>query len=200
MQINPHFLFNSLNAVCVLVNKNERASAVEMITKISSFFRRTLEGTDEQWVTLESELGMVTEYLAIAQFRFGERLRIRQACEAAARVLKVPSMLLQPLVENAVVHGIAERPGACELEVRCSCSGGRLSIRISDDGVGSRPRGDPAFKEGIGLRNVRQRLEQLYGADHSFLFESEPGVGTRVTIDIPAHAGAAAGAAREAAA
>jgi two-component system LytT family sensor kinase len=186
MQINPHFMFNSLNAVCVLVNKNERESAVEMINKMSSFLRRTLDCSGEQWVTLDAELGMAAEYLAIAKFRFGERLRIRQECEPAALALKIPSMLLQPLVENAVVHGIAEHPGVCELEVRCALRGDRLSIRVSDDGAGSPPRSDPAFKEGIGLRNVRQRLEQLYGADHSFVFESEPGRGARVTIDVPA--------------
>jgi hypothetical protein len=188
MQINPHFLFNSLNAVCVLVKKDERETAVEMINKMSSFFRRTLEGGGEQWVTLDAELGMVAEYLAIAKFRFGERFRIRHECEPAARSVKIPSMLLQPLVENAVVHGVAEHPGVCELEVRCALRGDRLSIRISDDGAGSPPRSDPKFKEGIGLRNVRQRLEQLYGADQSFVFDSEPGRGARVTIDIPAAA------------
>jgi two-component system, LytTR family, sensor kinase len=186
MQINPHFLFNSLNAVCVLVKKNERESAIEMISKMSNFFRRTLEGGGEQWVSLEAELGMVAEYLAIAKFRFGERLRIRQECEPAARAVKIPSMLLQPLVENAVVHGVAERPGACELTVHCAVRGDRLSIEVSDDGAGSPPLGDPKFKEGIGLRNVRQRLEQLYGADHSFVFDSAPGRGARVTIDVPA--------------
>jgi signal transduction histidine kinase len=185
MQINPHFMFNSLNAVCVLVNKNERESAVEMINKMSGFLRRTLDGDGEQWVTLDSELGMTAEYLGIARFRFGERLRIRQDCDAAARDIKVPSMLLQPLVENAVVHGVAEHPGVCELVVRCALRGNRLSIEVSDDGAGSPPRSDPRFKEGIGLRNVRQRLEQLYGADHSFTFDSEPGKGARVTIDIP---------------
>lgn len=186
MQINPHFMFNSLNAVSVLVNKNERAAAVEMINKMSSFFRRTLDGGSEQWVPLDTELAMVGEYLAIARFRFGERLRIRQECDPAARAVKVPSMLLQPLVENAVVHGVAEHPGVCQLDVRCTLRGGRLAISISDDGAGSPPQDDPQFKEGIGLRNVRQRLEQLYGSDHSFTFDSAPGRGARVTIEVPA--------------
>ena len=95
-------------------------------------------------------------------------------------------MLLQPLVENAVVHGVAEHPGACELTVRCALRGDRLTIEISDDGAGSPPRSDPRFKEGVGLRNVRQRLEQLYGPDHSFEFSSAPGRGARVTIEVPA--------------
>ena len=186
MQINPHFLFNSLNAVCVLINKNEPKSAIEMIKQMSSFFRRTLEGIGEQWVTLERELEAVAEYLAIAKFRFGDRLVIRQECDTGARALRVPSMLLQPLVENAVVHGIAEKPGACELVVRCERIGDRLLIRVIDDGVGNGSRGDPRFKEGIGLRNVRQRLEQLYGSDFAFHFDSELGLGTRVTVDVPA--------------
>jgi hypothetical protein len=185
MQINPHFLFNSLNAVSVLVKKNERESAIEMIGKMSNFFRRTLDGGAEQWVTLEAELGMVAEYLAIAQFRFGDRLHIVHECDPAARAVQVPSMLLQPLVENAVVHGVAEHPGVCELSVRGARRGERLSIAISDDGAGSLPRSDPGFKEGIGLRNVRQRLEQLYGVDHVFVFDSAPGRGARVTIEVP---------------
>jgi two-component system, LytTR family, sensor kinase len=188
MQINPHFLFNSLNAVCVLVKKQENDTAIEMITKMSSFLRRTLDANSDQWVTLDAELGMVAEYLAIAKFRFGDRLRIRQECEPAARAVKIPSMLLQPLVENAVVHGVAEHPGGCELTVRCALHEGRLSIRVVDDGAGCPPVGDPKFKEGIGLRNVRQRLEQLYGAAHSFRFDSAPGRGASVLIDVPAAA------------
>lgn len=188
MQINPHFLFNSLNAVCVLVRKKEHDAAIEMITKMSSFFRRTLDDSGEQWATLDAELRMVSEYLTIAQFRFGERLSIRQHCDDAARALAIPAMLLQPLVENAVVHGVAEHPGECELIVSCKLRNGRLSILVVDDGAGSPPRGDPRFREGVGLRNVRQRLEQLYGDDHSFVFDSAPGRGARVVIDVPARA------------
>jgi len=195
MQINPHVLFNALNAVCVLVKKGEQESAIEMIRRLSGFFRRTLDGA-EQWVTLERELSMVTDYLAIAQYRFGERLSIRHRCEPAARGLAIPSMLLQPLVENAVVHGIAEHAGTCELEVSCTIRDERLLIRVSDNGAGSVPYGDARFKEGIGLRNVRQRLLQLYKEDHSFVFDSAPGLGARVTIEIPAFARAPA--AREA--
>jgi two-component system LytT family sensor kinase len=185
MQINPHFLFNSLNAVAVLVRKNEPERAVETINRIASFFRRTLEGTGEQWVPLERELEMAAEYLAIAKVRYGDRLEVIEDCEHAMKSVPVPAMLLQPLIENAVTHGIAEKPGACGLAVRCRRSHDRLVIEISDDGAGSALRDDPRLKEGVGLTNVRLRLQQLYGDDHAFSIESRPGHGTRVTIAVP---------------
>jgi two-component system, LytTR family, sensor kinase len=185
MQINPHFLFNSLNAVAVLVQMNESQRAVETINRIASFFRRTLDGTCDQWVPLERELAMATEYLAIAKVRYGDRLNVIEECEHEMKSVPVPAMLLQPLIENAVVHGIAERPGRCALAVRCRGSHEQLVIEISDDGAGSALRDDPRFREGTGLTNVRLRLQQLYGDNHAFAIESRPGHGTRVTIVVP---------------
>lgn len=184
MQINPHFLFNSLNAVTVLIQKNEPGRAVETINRIASFFRRTLDGTSDQWVPLARELDMIDEYLGIAKVRFGERLRIVAECEHDAKSVQVPAMLLQPLIENAVIHGIAEKPGPCSLSVLCRRLQDRLSIEINDDGAGCM-HGDPRFKEGTGLSNVRLRLQQLYGDDHTFTLDSRPGHGTRVTIVVP---------------
>jgi two-component system, LytTR family, sensor kinase len=185
MQINPHFLFNSLNAVAVLVQKNEPGRAVETINRVASFFRRTLEGTSDQWVSLERELEMVNEYLGIAKVRFGERLHVTEECEPEAKSVQVPAMLLQPLIENAVIHGISEKPGQCSLTIRCHRTRDRLSIEINDDGAGC-ARGDPRFKEGTGLTNVRLRLQQLYGDDHTFTLDSRPGHGTRVIVALPA--------------
>ena len=185
MQINPHFLFNSLNAVAVLVQKNEAGRAVETINRIASFLRRTLDGTSDQWLPLERELEMATEFLAISKVRYGDRLKVIEECEPEMKSVQVPAMLLQPLIENAVIHGIAEKPGACVLAVRCRRLQERLVIEISDDGAGSALRDDPQFKEGTGLTNVRLRLQQLYGDDHSFAIESRPGQGTRVTIAVP---------------
>ena len=185
MQINPHFLFNSLNAVAVLIQKNEPDRAVETVNRLAGFFRRTLEGTSDQWVPLERELEMANEYLAIAKVRYGERFEVIEDCEREARGVHVPSMLLQPLVENAVVHGIAEKPGKCTLSLSCRKLRDRLVIEISDDGAGCTLQDDPHFKEGIGLTNVRLRLQQLYGDDHAFTIESRPGHGTRVTISMP---------------
>lgn len=185
MQINPHFLFNSLNAITVLVQKHDTARAVEAISRIASFFRRTLEGTSDQWVPLERELEMATEYLAIAKVRYGERLDVIEECEPEMKRVHVPAMLLQPLIENAVIHGIAEKRGNCSLAVRCRQALDRLVIEINDDGAGSALHDDPRFREGTGLTNVRLRLQQLYGTDHAFAIESHPGQGTRVTITVP---------------
>jgi two-component system, LytTR family, sensor kinase len=180
MQINPHFLFNALNAVTVLVQKNETDRATEAINRIASFFRRTLDGTAEQWVPLERELEMATEYLAISKVRYGERLHVVEECAPEVKRVPVPTMLLQPLIENAVIHGIAEKRGNCALAVRCRQAADRLAIEIRDDGAGC-----AQFKEGTGLTNVRLRLQQLYGDNHAFTIESRPGDGTRVTITVP---------------
>jgi len=99
--------------------------------------------------------------------------------------IPVPAMLLQPLIENAVIHGIAEKRGNCALAVRCRRDAGRLIIEITDDGAGCAMRDDPRFKEGTGLTNVRLRLQQLYGENHSFVIESRPDHGTRVLITVP---------------
>ncbi len=193
MQINPHFLFNSLNAVCVLVKKGERESAIEMIRKMGSFMRRTLDDSADQWVRARQGA------------RNGRGLSGHCAISASASACasvkpamprrwasRSSSMLLQPLVENAVVHGIAEHAADCELEVSCLLREGKLLIRVSDNGAGSLSYGDARFKEGIGLRNVRQRLEQFYQGQHSFVFDSQPGAGARVTIEIPADSALAA--------
>jgi two-component system, LytTR family, sensor kinase len=185
MQINPHFLFNSLNAVTVLVQKNDSGRAIETINRIASFFRRTLEGTSDQWVPLERELEMATEYLAISKVRYGERLNVIEQCAPDVKRVPVPAMLLQPLIENAVIHGIAEKRGHCELTVRCRREADRLVIEIIDDGAGCAMREDPQFREGTGLSNVRLRLHQLYGDDHAFSMESRPDQGTRVIITVP---------------
>lgn len=186
MQIDPHFLFNALNAIAVLVQKGETGGATEMIGRLSRFFRRTLDSPGSHWVPLSEELDMVREYLGIVQVRFGARLSVRQECDAALRDVRVPAMLLQPLVENAVTHGFADKTGDCALEVVCRASGaGRMRIEIRDDGAGGRFYADPSFNEGVGLTNVRARLEQMYGTEHVFSLESTPGRGTRIAIDLP---------------
>lgn len=186
MQINPHFLFNALNAITVLVQKGESRNAAEMIGRLSRFFRRTLDESSSNWVELSEELEMVQEYLGIIQVRFGPRLRVVQHCDEALRAVQVPALLLQPLVENAVIHGFGNKMGDCRLEVTCRAEGrDLLRIEIKDDGAGSRLHADPEFAEGVGLANVRARLEQLYGAEHTFSLESEPGVGTQITIVLP---------------
>lgn len=185
MQINPHFLFNALNAIAVLVVKKETDRAAEMIRRLSQLFRRSLDKSRDHWVPLEEELDTTRQYLAIACLRFGERLSVTEHCDPGICDVSVPSMLLQPLVENAVTHGLAERIGDCELRIDCRRSGERLRIEISDNGVGGRYYADPEFKEGVGLTNVRARLRQMYGDDHAFELVGEPGRGTRAAVEIP---------------
>lgn len=185
MQIDPHFLFNALNAISVLVKKGDHDRAEKMIVLLSEFFRRTLDSSDRHWVTLDEELTLVRQYVAIAQVRFGERLAVELDCDAGVGATPVPAMLLQPLVENAVTHGFGDKVGACGLQLTCRDEGGTLSIVIADDGVGGRFHADPNFEEGIGLKNVRGRLEQMYGSEQSFTLTSAPGAGTRIEIRIP---------------
>lgn len=186
MQINPHFLFNALNAISVLVKKGEKERAGEMIKLLSSFFRRTLESSNRHWVTLEEELDFVRQYLAIAQLRFGDRLEVSERCDPHVRGAPVPALLLQPLVENAVTHGLGGKTGPCAIELMCRADEhGRLTIEIADNGIGGRFYADPDFRPGIGLASVRNRLEQLYGGEQSFELTSTPGNGTRIRIQIP---------------
>lgn len=185
MQINPHFLFNALNAISVLVKKQETAKAGEAIVRLSRFFRRTLDGSSEHWVTLEEELEMVRQYLGIAQLRFGDRLRVREACDPVALGALVPTLLLQPLVENAVVHGLGDKTGDCELRLACRRDGQWLRIDIEDDGLGAPSSVEEGLVEGVGLTNVKARLEQMYAGEHEFVFHSERGRGTRIAIAVP---------------
>jgi signal transduction histidine kinase len=185
MQIDPHFLFNALNAISVLVKKGENERAEKTIGLLSGFFRRTLESSDRHWVTLEEELELVRQYLAIVQVRFGERLAITECCDPSVLGTPVPAMLLQPLVENAVTHGFGDKIGSCVLRLSCQSEGDRLAIEIVDDGAGGQFYADPTFAEGIGLKNVRGRLEQMYGSEQRFTLTSAPGEGTRIQMWLP---------------
>ena len=192
MQIDPHFLFNALNAIAVLIKKGDNERAEKTIGLLSSFFRHTLESSDRHWVALEEELELVRQFIAIAQVRFGDRLAVTQHCDASVRATPVPAMLLQPLVENAVTHGFGDKVGPCSLKLACRADGDRLAIEIVDDGVGGRFYTDPKFEEGVGLKNVRGRLEQMYGREQSFSLTSAPGAGTRIEIRVPLRPAAAA--------
>jgi anti-sigma regulatory factor (Ser/Thr protein kinase) len=185
MQIDPHFLFNALNAIAVLVKKGDSDRAERTIVLLSEFFRRTLDSSDRHWVTLDEELTLVRQYVALVQVRLGERLAVELDCDSGLRATPVPAMLLQPLVENAVTHGFGDKVGPCALQLTCRADGGKLAIVITDDGVGGRFYADPQFEEGVGLKNVRGRLEQMYGSEQSFALTSTPGAGTRIEIRIP---------------
>jgi LytS/YehU family sensor histidine kinase len=189
MQVNPHFLFNTLNVIQVLVMKQETQKAAETLRRLSSFLRQTLDETDSQWVPLKSELDMVEQYLSIEQVRFGERLSVVCDFDQELMSTKVPAMLLQPLVENAMRHGLGEKQSDGTLWISTRKVAGNLMIKIQDDGVGCEPQKVLKDGKGIGLSNVMQRLSQLYGQQHVFDIESQPGKGCTIVIELPMKSG-----------
>tara|TARA_R110000737_G_scaffold34232_2_gene52649 strand:- start:1980 stop:3110 length:1131 start_codon:yes stop_codon:yes gene_type:complete len=188
MQINPHFLFNTLNVISVLVMKAETAKATETINRLSNFFRNSLDEKEQQWIPLQKELQHVEQYLAIEQVRFGDRISIVKHYHDNALQILVPSMLLQPLIENAMQHGLEEKEGKGTLTISCSVQDEDLTIIIIDDGAGCNFE-DKNFKQGIGLSNVKSRLKQLYGASHSLDFSSNERGGVTVALTLAIKAG-----------
>jgi two-component system LytT family sensor kinase len=184
-QINPHFLFNTLNSIASLIRVNpERART--MVVRLARIMRRRLR-TQDHFSPLRDELDFIGDYLAIELERFGDKLRVVREIDPSCADVPVPSMLLQPLVENSIKHGIANRIEGGTITLRARRAGGRLSIEVEDDGVGIR---ESASEEspggaGIGVSNVRERLEVLYSQNYTMTIESQPGEGTRVSINIP---------------
>jgi two-component sensor histidine kinase len=160
MQLQPHFLFNALNAIAALVHSDPEA-ADEMLAALSDFLRLTLESVGEQEVPLRRELEFVERYLAIEQVRFGDRLRVTFDIPPETASALVPALILQPLVENAVRHGLEPRPGPGRIEIRAWIENGELYLAVRDDGPGL-PVGTP-LREGVGLANTRARLRELHG-------------------------------------
>jgi two-component system LytT family sensor kinase len=184
-QIHPHFLFNTLNTVTSLIRFDPDA-ARGVVLKLSNILRRLLR-KHETFVPLREELEFIDDYLDIEVARFGkDNLEIVQQIDYAALEAFVPSMLLQPIVENCLKHGLAPKIGGGKIELRTTNHDGRLHIEIEDNGVGiSEEKMPHVYVEGIGLSNVRERLRVLYGADFLLDIQSRPGEGTMIRIDIP---------------
>src|SRR5213592_914581 len=184
-QINPHFLFNTLNTVSALI-RFDPDSARGVVLKLSNILRRLLR-KHETFVPLREELQFIDDYLDIEVARFGkDNLDIVKHIDEAALESFVPSMLLQPMVENCLKHGLAPKLGGGKIELRTTNSDGRLRIEIEDNGVGiSEEKMPHVYGEGIGLSNVRERLRVLYGTDFHLDIESRPGEGTVIRIEIP---------------
>lgn len=182
-QLHPHFLFNTLNGIAALIRR-DAAGADRMLTQLADLLRATLAYQETQEIPLREELELLERYLAIMRVRFHDRLTVRVEVGPAERDGLVPAFLLQPLVENALEHGIGAKPGAGRLEVRAAREDGRLSITITDDGPG--PLGAPESALGVGLTNTRERLTRLYGDAQGLVLAAGPdGVGARVTVSLP---------------
>ncbi len=200
-QLQPHFLFNTLNAIMVLVRQGEGSRAEEMIARLSDLLRSVLEDVEAQEVPLRRELESLQLYLSIEEVRFQDRLRVEISAEPATLDAAVPHLGLQPIVENAIRHGIGRRSMAGRIEISAAQVDGSLQIQVRDDGPGLPPGGLDTAR-GIGLANTRARLQQLYGdaarltlengaeggavATMTLPYRAEPGTATREVIEVHA--------------
>jgi two-component system LytT family sensor kinase len=184
-QINPHFLFNTLTSISSLI-RSQPETARMLIVKLSGLLRRLLR-SQEHFVTLREELEAIDEYLDIESIRFGPKLRIEKQIDPGSLDVVVPSMLLQPLVENSIKHGLSPKIGEGRITITSARRDGHVVIDVIDNGVGVSP--DPAARGrdegGIGLRNVNERLRVIYGANYQLQLDSVPGQGTCARIIIP---------------
>ncbi|NBC43913.1 sensor histidine kinase [Corallococcus exiguus] len=183
-QLHPHFLFNTLNAISVLVRKQDTAGSIRMLTGVSELLRMALHTTGRQQVLFHEDVDFLERYLDIEQTRFQDRLQVVRAIDPATLGALVPSLILQPLVENAIKHGIATRSGPGRVELRAAREGARLVLEVLDDGPGLAPGWDRQDGR-IGVANVRDRLRQLYGDSHVFTLENRDGGGVRARLELP---------------
>lgn len=183
MQLHPHFLFNTLNSISTLMHEDVRAADV-MVARLGDFLRLTLENSGEQVVTLAQEMNFINCYLEIESVRFGERLTLKREVEPDVLQARVPNLILQPLIENAIKHGISRqiRPGV--ISIRARQTGGKLQLQVEDDGPGLQ-NGKANGATGIGLANTRARLFNLYGDNQRVEMKNADPQGTIVTVEIP---------------
>lgn len=187
-QMHPHFLFNTMNTIAVLVREQRNDEAVNLIARFSTLLRMSLEGARVHEVTLRQELDFLARYVEIQQARFADRLTVRTTVSPAALEARIPHLLLQPIVENAILHGIAPKKTPGTVDVSGEVHQGRLHLVVADEGPGFSATGPEPRREGIGLANTRERLSKIYGARSELRLHSEPGKGTTVTIILPCQA------------
>jgi two-component system LytT family sensor kinase len=183
-QINPHFLFNTLNSIATLI-RIDPESARKMIYRLSKILRRLLRKT-ENYAPLREEISFIDDYLAIEMVRFGEKLRFQKEIGPNTLDRLVPSMILQPIIENSIKHGLSSKVEGGVVRLRTWLDGARLHISIEDDGVGiAESKLGTLFESGIGVSNVNERLRVLFGAGYRMAIDSKPGEGTLTLIEIP---------------
>jgi LytS/YehU family sensor histidine kinase len=183
MQLHPHFLFNTLNGIASLVRDNKNRAAVDMLAGLSDLLRYTLENAGKQEVPLKEELEFLELYLGIQQMRFPDRLRVEMRVAPETLDALVPNLILQPIVENAIRHGISQRPTPGVVGIEASRDGERLRVNVYDDGPGLRPNGGTGG--GVGLSNTRERLAQLYGERQRFTLSEREGGGVEAALVLP---------------
>ena len=189
-QLNPHFLFNTLNSIStlVLLKQTERANA--MLARLSSFLRYTLANEPTAKVTLAQEVETLKLYLEIEKMRFEDRLRPHFRIDAATIGARLPSLLLQPLIENAIKYAVTPSEQGADIWLSARCENGHVRIEVADNGTGHSPELTAAPSTGVGLANIRDRLAQAYGADHRFTTTTNEHGGFSVIVEIPTEADA----------
>ncbi len=185
-QVHPHFLFNTLNAISTLVTEGQNKAATSMISRLADFFRATLDGPTANEVSLEDELFLTQQYLEIESLRLGDRLRFETAIDPLLRDCLVPHLVLQPLVENSIRHGIAPRRGAGLVSISAKKDHDNLILKVTDDGLGKQLR-KAQNGGGIGLRNIDQRLQELYGDSGGLELIWPHAGGCEAILTIPYH-------------
>ncbi len=183
-RINPHFLFNSLNSIAQLISTDpERAEAC--VERLAEIFRYLLQTDNRSFVTLQDELEIADAYLDIERARFGDLLSVDFVVDDGALHRTVPTLILQPLIENAVRHGVSQKVGGGTVSIEAALDGNDLRVVVRDTGVGMPAGVDAALSAGVGLRNVYDRLVHLYGAQYAPLIHSHPGQGTSIVVRVP---------------
>ncbi|HAV63486.1 MAG TPA: hypothetical protein DCY13_14105 [Verrucomicrobiales bacterium] len=187
-QLQPHFLFNTLNSITSLVRSDPRV-AEEMLVSLSDLLRRSLDQAGRPWSTVREELDFIRSYCGIQQMRFGDRLRMEEQVDPGAEDCRLPSLLLQPLVENAIQHGLerSDQPGVIQLRV--SRTEDTLLLEVADNGVGLRDANSPQKQTGVGLANVKERLRAAFGDRASIRFEDSQSGGLAVILALPVEGG-----------
>ena len=183
-QINPHFLFNTLNSVSSLIRTDPNQARV-MVVRLSKVLRRLLR-KHENFSALRDELSFIEDYLAIEVVRFGDKLRFEKEIADDTLDMLVPSMLLQPLVENSIKHGLGGKVEGGTIRIQTSRAGSRLHLLVADDGVGiPETKLATLLDQGIGVSNVHERLQVLFGNEYRMWIDSQPGIGTSIQIELP---------------
>jgi len=184
-QLNPHFLFNTLNAISTLILDGANDTANKAVSRLSDFLRYTLDNDPMSQVTLGSELGAIDLYLEIEKVRFGDRLVIERTIESPAEKALVPSLILQPLIENAIKYAISPCEDGGTLRISARVQRGVLVMQLSDTGPGLGNGKSDHKSSGVGLKNTRERLQQLYGDDQAFTLAPNEPSGLTITINLP---------------
>jgi two-component sensor histidine kinase len=182
-QVNPHFLFNSLNSIAQLISTDPE-QAETCVERLAEIFRYMLRGSNQEFVPLADELRFVEAYLEIEKARFGDAMQVEEQIDDSVRATLLPGLILQPLVENAVKHGISRKVGGGSIRIEAGRDNGDLRLRVRDTGVGIR-NCENIFDQGVGLRNLRDRLIKLYGPAYAPSIDTIAGTGTTVTVRIP---------------